>query len=150
VEEKIQRDRAEREENSAKARLYASQLALIQSYWNEGNAPAARATLDELAEHQDTWEYRYLYSMLHSRGQRSLLGHDGTVQSVAYSPNGKLLVSSSSDKTVRVWDLGTEREVLCIKPEKSVGPVAFLPDGQQFITAGDGVTVWDVRTGRAS
>ena len=49
----------------------------------------------------------------------TLTGHSDYVTSVAYSPDGKHLVSGSSDKTVKVWDSQTGKEVsvlLCHRP----------------------------------
>jgi len=49
----------------------------------------------------------------------TLTGHSGHVRSVAYSPDGKHIVSGSDDNTVRVWDSQTGKEVsvlLCHRP----------------------------------
>ena len=41
----------------------------------------------------------------------TLRGHSGPVYSVAYSPDGKHIVSGSFDNTVKVWDSQTGTEV---------------------------------------
>ena len=49
----------------------------------------------------------------------TLTGHSHYVTSVAYSPDGKHLVSGSYDNTVKVWDAQTGKEVsvlLCHRP----------------------------------
>ena len=49
----------------------------------------------------------------------TLTGHSEYVSSVAYSPDGKHIVSGSVDNTVRVWDSQTGKEVsvlLCHRP----------------------------------
>ena len=49
----------------------------------------------------------------------TLTGHSHYVTSVAYSPDGKHIVSGSDDKTVKIWDSTTGKEVsvlLCHRP----------------------------------
>ena len=41
----------------------------------------------------------------------TLTGHSDWVFSVAYSPDGKHIVSGSDDKTVKIWDSTTGKEV---------------------------------------
>ena len=41
----------------------------------------------------------------------TLTGHSGSVSSVAYSPDGKHIASGSGDRTVKVWDAQTGKEV---------------------------------------
>lgn len=43
-----------------------------------------------------------------------LTGHDGPVLKIDLSPDGKLLVSSSGDGTVRIWDLTKRKELRSI------------------------------------
>ena len=41
----------------------------------------------------------------------TLTGHSDSVFSVAYSPDGKHIVSGSGDRTVKIWDAQSEEEV---------------------------------------
>jgi len=79
------------------------------------------------------------------------LGHTGSVYSVAFSPDGKQLVSGSHDKTIKLWDVTTGREIKTFSglPPSTIITVCFSPDGKQILSGSfDGIKLWDVATGR--
>src|SRR5262245_48517320 len=45
----------------------------------------------------------------------TLRGHRSDVKSVAFGPNGRLLASGSQDKTVRVWDIASGKEIYTLQ-----------------------------------
>ena len=67
-------------------------------------------------------------------GQETLTfkGHTLPVQSVAFSPDGKRIVSGSIDKTLKVWDASSGQETLTLKGHAySVESVASAPTGNE-------------------
>ena len=56
--------------------------------------------------------------------------------SVAYSPDGKRIVSGSCDKTVKVWDAQTGQEALSLKGHTGgrSRAYAFSPDGKCIVS----------------
>ncbi len=61
---------------------------------------------------------------------QTLKGHKDIVWSVAFSSDGKSMVSSSDDKTIRFWDVATGRQVRQITHNKGVVKIAWSPDGK--------------------
>jgi WD40 repeat protein len=71
--------------------------------------------------------------------------------SVSYSPDGKTLASASADKTVKLWDVTTGKNIGTIKGfQDKVYSVNYSPDGRTLATASLDKTVklWDVATGK--
>jgi WD40 repeat protein len=66
---------------------------------------------------------------------------------VAFSPDGKRVVTGSSDNTARVWDLtGATPVATALEGHRgAVNSVAFSPDGKRVVAGSDDntVQVWD-------
>ncbi|MFN8121427.1 MAG: hypothetical protein U0237_03255 [Thermoleophilia bacterium] len=83
-------------------------------------------------------------------GEVRLVGHTGTVGALDLTADGGLAVTGSADRTVRVWDTRTGRELAVLRGHE--GPietsVRFSGDGRIVASAAsDGVRLWDWRAG---
>ena len=80
-----------------------------------------------------------------------LIGHESLVLSAAFSPHGAHVVTASDDRTARIWDAPTGREITALRGhEEWVWSAAFSPDGARIVTASADRTarIWDAATGR--
>ena len=81
-----------------------------------------------------------------------LTGSSSSVSAVAFSPDGKTLVSVSDDNMVEIWDMEGGEPIgqqSLASPSNSIKSLAFNADGPMLASAGsDGViSLWDVRSG---
>ena len=64
------------------------------------------------------------------------------IRSIAFTPDGRQLVSASDDKTIRVWDLASGKTVRTIRGESAPGhagkvyAMALSPDGKWLAAGG--------------
>lgn len=81
--------------------------------------------------------------------QRSLLGHKNIIRSLAFSPDGSILVSGS-DQRIKIWNFetgGTLRSFFG-HPDWIRGLVVSS-DGQFMLSTGDAkIKIWDIKTGK--
>ena len=78
-----------------------------------------------------------------------LSGHERVVTSVAFSPDGRRLVSASRDRDAILWDVASGKALRVLRGH--FGPVSdarFSPDGRWIVTAGPrSVGLWKAATG---
>jgi WD40 repeat protein len=79
------------------------------------------------------------------------LRHQGGIAAVAFSPDGKTVLTGSADQTVRFWDVATGRPVgPRLTHRGTVTAVAFSRDGKTVLTGSLDKTarLWDAATGQ--
>ena len=84
-------------------------------------------------------------------------GHTRNAVSLAFSPDGRLLATGSADYShmekkgeVKLWDVGTGRELAHRYDPNGVWSVAFSPDGQTVALGSDRIVLWSVQPGEVT
>jgi WD40 repeat protein len=90
-----------------------------------------------------------LWDTIKGNEVRRIGPHTTAIQSVAFSPDGKSLLSCGSDGVGRLWDTASGKSLRCYgkSPGRSCR-MTFSPDGKTIVSWGDCLRLWNVATGR--
>lgn len=74
------------------------------------------------------------------------VGHTGGIEAIAYSPDGKYILTGSTDNTAKLWDIKGHEILTFTGHTDGVNSVVFSPDGKQVFTGSrDGTAIlWDL------
>ncbi|KAK6352041.1 hypothetical protein TWF718_005190 [Orbilia javanica] len=76
---------------------------------------------DDLIILWDTWTGKLV---------KTFRGHKDLVLALAFSPDGNYLASASRDRTIRLWDIATNRQTGCLELQTMINSLRFSRDGK--------------------
>ncbi len=120
------------------ARIYTEQKTMKGWYSGHGSQGVMAVEFNPLATRAVTSGRDNNAGLFDTKNQQRLgyfKGHEDWVMNAIFSPNGKYVVTSSTDRSVRVWNPNNFAQVLKLDDQKGVGsPLAFTADGKYLVT----------------
>ncbi|MFC1652113.1 protein kinase [Planctomycetota bacterium] len=150
IKEQEQRVLAQQQSERYRSTLYIQKIRLAESYHQMSAEPGIiLQLLDSCPIDMRNWEWQYLWKL--SKRNPVLVGHQGSIRSLSFSPDGKHIATGSWDNSLKIWD--TERciEIKTLQGHKGcVTSVEYSPDGKKIASRSrDGaVKLWNVASGQ--
>src|SRR5262249_10153348 len=90
-----------------------------------------------------------LWDVASGKEERPLTAHTAQVTRAVFRADDRQVLSGSSDQTLRLWDMGTLKEVRRhAEAPSNVQGVALSLGGPWLVSNGDAASVWDTQTGK--
>jgi hypothetical protein len=119
------------------APIKGSLAQFVYINWRPADCEQEYAKLLEACRRHDNWpSTEATLNPDEIREDRVLTGHEGSVRSIVFSPNGTQALSGSEDRTLRIWDLKSGRCIAVLEGHTDiVRSVAWSGDGRRLLSA---------------